>query len=336
MKSKFICTLFSLALLLACAASAYASAAPTGSFSDTDKYIWSETSGWLNFTPSGSGVVVYPDHLEGYLWAENIGWIKLGSNSAGGNYSYTNGAATNWGVNRSGGTLSGYGWSETSGWINFAPNGGGSGGVFLDQTTGICSGWAWGENIGWIHIKSDISSTYQLALAPPVTLTITTNGNGTVTSNIGTGYLTWNNLTSSDSYLRGTLITLTASPNSGYGLTTWGGDCNTGTGACGLTLDQNKTVTASFDVQHNVLAGAHYYPTLAAAYNSVTTGSISIQARDVIFIENLSFGNPVSVTLRGGYTTTDFSNQNQTGYTTISGIVTVASGSVVMDRVIIK
>ena len=133
-----------------------------GNISSTDKYAWSETSGWLNFAPSGGGVTVYSDHLEGYAWSENIGWISLGSHIGGGVYSYDNSTKDNWGVNWSGTTLSGYAWSETAGWINFKPTGGG---VTLNERSGVMDGYAWGENIGWLRIRNS-SPAYGIKFYP--------------------------------------------------------------------------------------------------------------------------------------------------------------------------
>ena len=86
--------------------------ADEGNISPVDKYAWSENAGWLNFRPTGGGVTVYSDHLEGYAWAENVGWIQLGAESGGGDPYYANANAGNWGVNHDGaGKLSGYAWS---------------------------------------------------------------------------------------------------------------------------------------------------------------------------------------------------------------------------------
>jgi len=54
---------------------------------------------------------------------------------------------------------------------------------------------------------------------------------------------------SGPSYVAGTTVTLTASPDSESTFTGWGGDCsNFGTEAtCELTMGQNKAVTATFD-----------------------------------------------------------------------------------------
>jgi hypothetical protein len=58
-------------------------AAFAGTISSTDKYAWSENTGWLNFAPSTGGVTVNPGYLAGYAWQQNIGWIKLGADGGG-------------------------------------------------------------------------------------------------------------------------------------------------------------------------------------------------------------------------------------------------------------
>lgn len=111
-------------------------------------FAWSETSGWVDFAPAGSGVLVHGDHLSGFAWAENLGWIGFGADGGG---PYANTGATDWGVNRAAdGALSGYAWSETSGWIRFDS---GFGGVTLMTQTGTFDGYAWSERVGWIHFR---------------------------------------------------------------------------------------------------------------------------------------------------------------------------------------
>ena len=79
---------------------------------------------------------------------------------------------------------------------------------------------------------------------PPETLTVsrTGAGTGTVTSSpagIDCG------ATCSHDFAGGTLVTLTPTPDSGSVFTGWSGDC-TGTGGCTVTMDQARSVTASF------------------------------------------------------------------------------------------
>jgi len=142
-------------LFLFCLSTAQSVWAAEGNVHETDKYAWSENTGWINFRPAHGGVSVYATHLEGYAWGENIGWIKLGSDNGG---PYFNTTADNWGVIYDGsGGLFGYAWSETAGWIRFHSY---DSQVTIDSD-GVFDGYAWSENLGWIHFK-DADARYQV------------------------------------------------------------------------------------------------------------------------------------------------------------------------------
>jgi len=68
------------------------------------------------------------------------------------------------------------------------------------------------------------------------------NGNGNVTSN-PTGINCGTDCT--ENYNSGTLVTLTATPDSGYTFNGWSGDC-TGTGVCEVSMTTGRGVTATF------------------------------------------------------------------------------------------
>lgn len=126
----------------------------------TNKYAWSENTGWHNYNSTTSGVHVYSDHLEGYAWAENIGWVKMSAYTGGNPHTCANTSGTDWGVNNDGsGNLSGYAWSENTGWINFDSN---HSQVIIDPATGDFSGYAWGENIGWISFSDTSPVAYKV------------------------------------------------------------------------------------------------------------------------------------------------------------------------------
>ncbi|MFY9271246.1 MAG: DUF1565 domain-containing protein [Candidatus Manganitrophaceae bacterium] len=77
------------------------------------------------------------------------------------------------------------------------------------------------------------------------TLTVTKSGNGTVTSspdgiNCGT--------TCSASFNIDTVVTLTATPSANFIFSGWSGAC-TGTRTCAVTMDDAKSVTATFNLQ---------------------------------------------------------------------------------------
>lgn len=71
----------------------------------------------------------------------------------------------------------------------------------------------------------------------PATFTLTTSivGMGTVSAN-----------TAGPTYSRGTVVTLTATPNPGYTFAGWSGACS-GAGTCTVTMNSNLTVTATFN-----------------------------------------------------------------------------------------
>ncbi len=134
----------------------------------TEKYAWSENTGWWNLRPStADGVNVGEKILTGYAWSENLGWINMGSGNPDVSGYYPNTTANNWGVNHNAvtGALSGYAWGENVGWINF-----GTGFTGVSISTGSYprsfDGWAWGENIGWIQF-SDINVPNNAQLSAP-------------------------------------------------------------------------------------------------------------------------------------------------------------------------
>ena len=74
-------------------------------------------------------------------------------------------------------------------------------------------------------------------------LTVTSGNNGSVTSSpsgIDCGS------DCSESYLDGTDVALTAVPDAGFQLAEWSGSCS-GAGSCNLTMNQNRSVTATFE-----------------------------------------------------------------------------------------
>jgi len=125
--------------------------ANAGNIHPSEKYAWSETTGWLNFIAMEDISVQFENtFMSGFAWAENIGWIQLSANENG---PFDNDAQDNWGINISPTyELSGFAWSETVGWISFASD---THQVTFDPITGTFHGYAWGENIGFISLSNE-------------------------------------------------------------------------------------------------------------------------------------------------------------------------------------
>ena len=74
--------------------------------------------------------------------------------------------------------------------------------------------------------------------AAQYTLTVTVSPSDGGTTNPAAGV---------HAYASGTVVAVTATPAAGYGFSSWSGACS-GAGACQVTMDADKTVTANFTV----------------------------------------------------------------------------------------
>jgi hypothetical protein len=122
--------------------------------------------------------------------------------------------------------------------------------------TGWSGGGCSGGNTSCTVTMNQNRTTTATFTAPPVQRTLTVNaggtGNGTVTSNpagitctISNGSATG---TCSTTFVDGTSVTLTATPaTGGHTFTGWsGGGCSGGNTSCTVTMNQNRTTTATF------------------------------------------------------------------------------------------
>jgi uncharacterized repeat protein (TIGR02543 family) len=117
--------------------------------------------------------------------------------------------------------------------------------VTINTSTGKFDGYAWGENVGWIHFRGTGAIAYGVVWSH--TLTVNTTGIGEGTGRVASepsGVLCGEECTGS--FGHGMVVTLRAHPGLKSYFVGWSGDC-TGTGATAqVTMDGNKTCTASF------------------------------------------------------------------------------------------
>lgn len=169
-------------------------------------------------------------------------------------------------------------------------------------------------------------------------VTVTGTGSGSVNS-IPSGLIacTWPPLegTCLTSQPSNTALSLIASPGGDSTFGGWGGDCNACVDlACGVTLDSDKSCTATMTILPLIKIGSSYYASLSKAYSGLpgdTPATMMMQA--VEFDETVKFDQNIPLTLLGGYDA-DFIANN--GYTTIHSPLTVQQGSLTVNRLVVK
>jgi len=110
-------------------------------------------------------------------------------------------------------------------------------GFKFDGWTGDCTG------TGSCQVRMDqarsVTATFTQIVHP---LTVQVSGSGSVTSSPAGINCPGD---CSEDYAEGTAVTLSATPDPGFSFDGWSGDC-TGTGSCQVTMDQARSVTATF------------------------------------------------------------------------------------------
>ncbi|MEI6209479.1 MAG: DUF1566 domain-containing protein, partial [Desulfuromonadales bacterium] len=144
---------------------------------------------------------------------------------------------------------------------------------------------AWGVGMGNGSVGVSTKSIYYEYVWPVRSgqtwsfgsLTLSKSGSGTGSVTPDTGAITWTGTSGSGRYIIGTLVTLTATPAAGSTFIGWSGACS-GSGACQITMDAVKSVTATFNITPiNGTCGSSNTAILTAAptTNLCTTGTAS-------------------------------------------------------------
>jgi hypothetical protein len=157
-------------------------------------------------------------------------------------------------------------------------------------------------------------------------------GGGTVTSNLPGIACTGS---CSAIFNEATTVTLFPTLRSDSYFAGWSGGGCSGVGNCQVTMNDETTVTATFDIHPPANLGAAYYPLIGDALAAVVGSSAIINLRAVDLPESPVFTSPVNspidVTLNGGL---DGTFSSAIGYTSLQGM-TVATGTVTVDKIII-
>ncbi|MDK9719189.1 MAG: peptidase C10, partial [Trichlorobacter sp.] len=112
----------------------------------------------------------------------------------------------------------------------------------------------------------------------------------------------------------------------------WSGACSGTSSGCTVVMSADKSLGALFNLVPRARIGATAYGTLSSACLAVTAGQ-TIEIKALSFIGNLTLNRGLNITLRGGYAD---NYSGQTGYTELDGVLTVSSGTVTLDRIVVK
>ncbi len=134
--------------------------------------------------------------------------------------------------------------------------------------------------------SSNYGIVFRLDLGLGLPLSVTKVGNGTVTS--GDGYINCGS-TCSHTYLSGTVVTLTATPDQGWAFTNWSGCDQSNSNVCTVTMNSARNVTATFKLLYalsvsktgsgNVISGdGHIYCGSVCSYPYVDGTQVGLTA----------------------------------------------------------
>lgn len=201
------------------------------------------------------------------------------------------------------------------------------------QPTGIYAGVP--SNGGW-YAMDDI--TYDAISTPTRVLStdVSGTGNGSINSNpSGLIYCTYSPQigTCEATVQQYSQITLYADPSTDSSFNGWGEACSGCVGPfCTITLDTDKTCSASFSILPLIRLNAVYFASIQKAYDHMADGTqATMQIQAVEFQENIELRHDISLRLMGGYDS-NFIDSN--GYTIVHGALLISKGSVVVDKLL--
>jgi hypothetical protein len=161
--------------------------------------------------------------------------------------------------------------------------------------------------------------------------TVDGDGSGSVGSDTAGKPFSCTSGTCTKAFVFGDSITLHAEPASGSLFACWTGAC-TGKADCSLTMDADRGVGAGFAFCPATI-GSNCYPSLEAAYGAALNDA-KLRSMVYTFSGNLSLERGIDVSLAGGYD--NAYGNNSDGVTTLQGSLSITSGSLTVEKLIIR
>lgn len=164
----------------------------------------------------------------------------------------------------------------------------------------------------------------------PVTLTIEGTGNGSVN---GAMSCISRAPCPPVSFAQDTQAYLIATPDANSVFGGWRGGCTTTGNTCLLTMNGPKSVTATFTASPSVrILGDGEFLRLSDAFAAAPNNAV-IQARSILFHENITLLRPVRLTLNGGY---NAGFTLQSGRSEVNGRLLIRNGTLRVNRVALR
>lgn len=194
--------------------------------------------------------------------------------------------------------------------------------------------YAWARDAAG-NISGGASATSDIIFQWLLTVAFGGTGGASITSSPGTiACMAGVSANCSANFDEGTTVTLTAAPDVRSQPSSWTGSDGNTFNTASVTMNSNRTVTASFETVPNIarIVYDRGYDSLPAAIAALTTNGI-IQARDTYpgsLTENLAFNQSYLVNLNGGM---DVNWDPTPSYTTIKGTLKISKGKVIANRI---
>jgi len=169
-----------------------------------------------------------------------------------------------------------------------------------------------------------------------LSLTVSGSGSGSVNSHAPAPGFNCSSSACAAQFSQDSSLTLTAVPGSGSIFSGWSGDCPPETGiSCTVSMNTNRNISASFIVTPPVhILDGDYFDSIQEAFKAAGTPICTIRAQEGKLNGDLNIDAFSDITLAGGFDS-DYTDNNS-GFTTLDGILTIVHGSLTVENLVIE
>lgn len=187
-----------------------------------------------------------------------------------------------------------------------------------------------------VTMNSNLNVTAQFIKRPVEKFSVIMAGSGSGNVNSNPAGIACSSGSCSSDFIKNSTISLIPLPSVGSSFFGWSGVCS-GSGNCSVVVDSGKSAAATFSIYNPIVMldgqPPSYFTALSSAYATTKPASaVTMNAQEGDYDENLVMNNTVNVTFKGGFENTFITSS---GYSRLRGNLTIASGSLTIDKLII-